>query len=218
MVLMDRNEIVSRIEETGFVGVIRMKDAGKLTRVIEAVSEGGLRALEITMTTPGALDLIKEVSGQVGEDFLLGAGSVLDPETARQAILAGAEFIVSPISKRELIEMGHRYDKPVIPGAFTPTEVLTAWEQGADVVKIFPASAVGPKYLKDIHGPLPQVKLTPTGGVNLDTAGDFLNMGASFVCVGSALLDKQAIANENWEVLTERADQFMKAVRKAREG
>jgi len=214
---MNRREIAEAIENTGVVAVIRLSDTQKLKKIIDALSSGGMRAIEITMTTPDAISVISEISEQVGEGFIIGAGTVLDPETARSAILAGAEFIVSPIHDPEVTRMAHRYDKVAVPGAFTATEILQAWEQGADVVKIFPATAVGPKYFKDIHGPLPQVKLSPTGGVNLDNAAEFIRKGAVFLGVGSALLDKELIANEDWDGLAAHAAKFIEAVERGRE-
>lgn len=213
---MDRQQILNKIEKSGLVAVIRLDKVDKLKKIIKALSNAGLSALEITMTTPNALSIIKELNKKISSDFLIGAGSVLDSETARAAILAGAEFIVSPVYKPKLIQMAHRYDKVVVPGAFTPTEIITAWEKGADIVKVFPASFNGPKYLKAIHGPLPQVKLSPTGGVNMDNAADFIKSGASFLGVGSALIKKELVANSDWQGLEEHARKFKKLVQKAR--
>lgn len=168
------------------------------------------------MTTPGALEIIKDISKNISGEFLIGAGTVLDPETARLAILAGAQFIVGPILNIEMIKMVHRYDKVVIPGAFTPTEIMTAWDAGADIIKVFPATALGPTYFKDILGPLPQVKLTPTGGVSLNNAAEFIMAGACCLGVGSALIKKDIVANSDWEALTERAGAFIKEVENGR--
>ncbi len=213
---MNRTKIVNLIEESGIVAVIRLKDTQKLDAIITALGKGGVKALEITMTTPGALDVIKDVSKNKNGEFLIGAGTVLDPETARLAILAGAQFIVGPILNVEMIKMVHRYDKIVIPGAFTPTEIMRAWDAGADVVKVFPATALGPTYFKDIHGPLPQVKLTPTGGVSLNNAAEFIKAGACCLGVGSALIKKDIVLKSDWGALTERAGAFIKEVENGR--
>ena len=214
---MTRQEILRKIEAGGLIGVIRLNDADKLKGVVEALQAGGVTALEITMTTPGALEAIGEVAKSVGEEFLVGAGTVLDPETARLALLAGAQFVVGPTLNPDVIRTVHRYDKVVIPGAFTPTEILTAWELGADVVKVFPATALGPKYFRDVRGPLPQVKLSPTGGVSLDNAGEFIRTGACCLGVGSALVPKEAVAHSDWQQITDRAKAFIAEIRKARE-
>jgi len=168
------------------------------------------------MTTPNALQVISEVSEKFGDEVLIGVGTVLDAETARAAILAGAEFVVAPSFDPRVIEMSHRYDKPVVPGCFTPTEIVNAWSAGADLVKLFPATAVGPQYIKDIRGPLPQVRIVPTGGVDLTNAGDFIKAGAVALAVGSAMVDKQAVADERFEVVTETARKFVEAVNDAR--
>jgi len=213
---MDRYSILKKVEESGVIAVIRLTDVKKLGQIVDALSAGGLNALEITMTTPGALDIMKTLSASLSEDFLIGAGTVLDSETARMAILAGAQFIVGPTLNIDVIKMAHRYDKVVIPGAFTPTEILTAWDYGADVVKVFPATAVGPKYFKDVKGPLPQVKLTPTGGVSLENAAEFIRCGAFCLGVGSALLNKSMIAESDWDGLANNAKAFKDAVDQGR--
>lgn len=212
-----RNDVVQQIEECGIIAVIRLSDTKKLTDLIAALLKGGVKAMEITMTTPDAIDVIKTVAKEISSEFILGVGTVLDPETARAAILAGAQFVVSPVLNLKVINMAHRYDKAVFPGAFTPTEILTAWENGADIVKVFPATALGPKFFKDIHGPLPQVKLTPTGGVSLENAADFIKAGACCLGVGTDLLDKKMIANSEWDKLAERASLFIKEIKKGRE-
>ncbi|HPC35520.1 MAG TPA: bifunctional 4-hydroxy-2-oxoglutarate aldolase/2-dehydro-3-deoxy-phosphogluconate aldolase [Candidatus Marinimicrobia bacterium] len=209
---MDRQTITAKLIESGLVAVIRLDGDEKLPGIISALRQGGVNALEITMTTPGALEIIKNFAAQTGEDFLIGAGSVLDAETARLAILNGAQFIVGPIFNPEVIRLCHRYDKPAIPGAFTPTEILAAWEQGADIVKVFPATALGPGYMKDILGPLPQVKLLPTGGVTLENAAEFIRSGACCLGVGTALLNKKMIAADDWQALAKHAEAFRSAV------
>jgi 2-dehydro-3-deoxyphosphogluconate aldolase/(4S)-4-hydroxy-2-oxoglutarate aldolase len=213
---MSKDSNLQRMIDTGIVAVIRGKSSDELLDVIESIKAGGIDVIEVTMTTPGALKVIEEVKDKLGDEVLVGAGSVLDPETARAAMLAGAEFIVGPVINKDVISMCKRYSKIVIPGAFTPTEILTAWEAGADVVKVFPATKLGPGFFKDVLGPLPQVRLTPTGGVNLETASDFIKAGAVFLGVGSALLNKQAIAEKKWDVLTDLAQKYKKVIREAR--
>jgi len=213
---MTKEEQLKRIEECGIVAVIRTQSGDELVSICEALVAGGVIAMEITMTSPGATEAIYKAAQVLKGKAVIGAGSVLDPETARVAMLAGADFIVSPVLNKELIAMCKRYGKIVIPGAFTPTEILTAWEAGADVVKVFPATKLGPEFFRDVRGPLPQVKLTPTGGVNLDNLGDFLKAGAVFVGVGSALVSKDIVAKKDWPALTELAGQYVQAVQKAR--
>ncbi len=202
---MKRDEALEIILATKVIAVIRMSDTEKLAKVAEAIKQGGVRAIEITMTTPSALEIIAAMGKKKTAGILIGAGTVLDPETAAQAIHAGADFIVSPITNSEMIRVCRRYDIFVAPGAFTPTEIVAAWEKGADVVKVFPATSVGPKYFKDIKGPLPQIRLMPTGGVSLENAREFVASGACCVAIGTALLDKKAIEAGNWDVLTQKA-------------
>ena len=214
---MHRNAILSSIIEIGVVPIIRTKTAESAIKSIEAVYRGGIRAAEITMTVPGALKALELLADKFGDQMILGAGTVLDPETCRACILAGAQFIVTPALKHSTIELARRYSKPIFPGALTPTEVLTAWEAGADAVKIFPASAMGgAKYIKALKGPLPQIDMVPTGGVNLETAADFLKAGASAVAVGSELIDDKTIQDGKYEVFEERARQYLEVIRKAR--
>jgi 2-dehydro-3-deoxyphosphogluconate aldolase/(4S)-4-hydroxy-2-oxoglutarate aldolase len=213
---MTKEEQLRRIEETGIVAVIRTQDGDELVNICEALVEGGVIAVEITMTSPGAIEAIDKASKELKGKAIIGAGSVLDPETARMAMLAGADFIVSPILNKDVIALCKRYGKIVVPGAFTPTEILTAWEAGADVVKVFPATKLGPSFFKDVRGPLPQVKLTPTGGVNLDNLGEFLKAGAAFVGVGSALVSKSVVAAKDWAALTRLAQDYIVAARAAR--
>jgi 2-dehydro-3-deoxyphosphogluconate aldolase/(4S)-4-hydroxy-2-oxoglutarate aldolase len=210
---VNKDEAFDVILSTKVIAVIRMADTEKLAKVIRAVQEGGVKAIEITMTTPDAVNVIHTISKKKSKDILLGAGSVLDPETAALVIHSGADFVVSPVTNPEMIKLCHRYGKLVAPGAFTPTEIISAWEMGADIVKIFPATSVGPKYFRDIKGPLPQVRLMPTGGVNLDNARDFIKNGACCVGIGTALLDKKAIAENNWDVLTQKAESLIKSVK-----
>lgn len=213
---MSKEQTIAAIREKGIVAVIRADGEAELLDTTVALNQGGVKALELTMTSPGALDVLKEVSRRLTGEAILGIGSVLDAETARLAILAGAQFVVSPILNYDIITMCQRYSIPCIPGAFTPTEILNAWQAGADVVKVFPATKLGPGYLKDIKGPLPQVKLTPTGGINLENTGDFIRAGAEFVGVGGALVNKELIKSKNWTALSSLATQFIDEVRKAR--
>ena len=209
--------VLDQIIDCGVVAVLRADNPSQLMDVSKALREGGVVAIEVTMTVPGALKVIEEASAKM-EDTIVGVGSVLDPETARAAILAGAEYVVSPMLNTGVIEMAKRYGKVVMPAGFTPTEILTAWQAGADVVKVFPASAGGPSYFKDIKGPLPQVRLMPTGGVDIKTTPEFIKAGACAVGAGSAMADKVAVANRDWKKLTETASGFVEVVRKAREG
>ena len=214
---MERQQILNSLISSGIIAVIRLSEDKKIDYIISALSEGGVKALEITMTTPNAIDIIKDISKKNKGDFLIGVGSVLDPETANAAIHSGAQFIVSPILNVDIIKMGHRYDKVVIPGAFTPTGTGTSLIiQVGDIVKVFPATVLGPKYFKDIHGPMPQVKLSPTGGVNINNAADFIKAGAVCLGVGSALIDKKLVENSDWEELSKRAATLVEEVRKGR--
>lgn len=212
---MDEACAVPRIRESGALGIIRVKATSDLVRIAQALSAGGLSCLEITMTTPGALRAIEGAREELPAVFM-GAGTVLDGPTARQAILAGAQFLVTPTVKLDVLEMAHRYGVPAIIGAMTPTEILTAWEAGADMVKVFPASILGPRYLQEIHGPLPQIPLVPTGGITADNAGEFIRAGAAAVCAGSWLVDRKALADERYEDFAERARKFVAVVQQAR--
>lgn len=212
-----RHQIVHEIVEGGVVAVVRMADAEKCARVVEAYREGGVRAIEVTMTTPDALDVIERVSGSV-EDARIGVGSVLDGETARLAIEAGAEYVVSPIFDRTMIEVAHRYDVPAMPGCFTPTEIERAHEAGADVVKVFPAKVVGTTFFSAVKAPMPHLKLMPTGGVSAENAGDWIRAGAACVAAGSALFDRAAVERNDFDLLTENARTLRRAVAEAREG
>ena len=213
--LTDRDSL-KLIGESGVIGIIRIQTTEDLLAIAEALHRGGLNCLEITMNTPGALRAIESACEKLPQ-VLLGAGTILDAISAREAILAGAQFLVTPTVKLDVLEVAHRYGIPAIIGAMTPTEILTAWEAGADLVKVFPAAILGPKYLQEIRGPFPQIPLVPTGGITAENAGDFVRAGAVAVCVGSWLVDKKAVAEGRFEVLTERARQLVEAVRKARE-
>jgi len=209
---MTKDEVLRVILDTKVIAVIRMPDTEKLIKVVDAIKRGGVKVIEITMTTPGALDMIKNLSGQKSPGVVIGAGTVLDPETAASVIQAGAEFVVSPALNKKVIKLCNDCDKLVAPGALTPTEILKAWQKGADIVKIFPATSFGPRYFKDIKGPLPHVRLMPTGGVDLDNAAEFVRNGACCVGIGTALLDKKAIQTGDWDALTEKAARLIRSV------
>ncbi len=214
---MTAKEILACITEIGIVPVVRTSSTESAIRAVEAIYNGGVRAAEITMTVPGAIRALEKLADQFGSKLMLGAGTVLDPETARACMLAGAQFFVTPSLRVSTIEMAKRYSKVICPGALTPTEVLTAWEAGADVVKIFPCGNVGgAKYIKALKGPFPQIEMIPTGGVNLETAGEFLKAGACAVAVGGELVDAQTIKEGRFEVVEERARQYLAAIAKAR--
>lgn len=202
----------------GVVAIVRVESARQAIEVCGAIARGGIKPIEVTMTVPGAIDVIKEFKSAMKDEVLVGAGTVLDPETARAVILAGAEFIVTPTLNLRVIEMCRRYGKIVIAGAFSPTEILTAWEAGADIVKVFPATVGGPQYLQDIRGPLPQINLVPTGGVDLENTPDFIRAGAVAVAVGNSLVDKKALSEGKYDLITEKAKRFIEAVKLARAG
>lgn len=213
---MNKNEAVEIIERTGIIAIMRAKSSDQLLRAAESIESGGVQVVEVTMTTPGALSVIEEARARHGEEVLFGAGTVLDTETGRAAILAGAQFIVGPTLNLPLIELCQRYSIPVIPGGYTATEALTAWEAGADMVKIFPASVGGPKYFKAIKAPLPQLKLCPVGGVNLETAAEFIRLGADALGVGSALINQKLLDEGDFDAFAERAKRFREEVDKGR--
>ncbi len=209
---MTRDEAIEIILTTKVIAVIRMRDAAKVASTAEAIRRGGVRAIEITMTTPGALDIIGELAGEKRTGVLIGAGTVLDAAMAAAVIRAGADFVVSPVLNAEMIRVCRDHDTFVAPGAFTPTEILAAWREGADVVKVFPASAAGPKYFKDLKGPFPDIRLMPTGGVTVENAAEFIKSGACCVAIGTALLDPDAMAKGDWEALTRKAGTLMEAL------
>jgi 2-dehydro-3-deoxyphosphogluconate aldolase / (4S)-4-hydroxy-2-oxoglutarate aldolase len=214
---MSRETTLKRILDGGIVAVVRSESSASLVNVVQALAEGGVTAAEITFTVPDAVEVIRQVRRAVGDAIVLGAGTVLDPVTARTAMLAGAEYIVSPIVNRDVIRLCRRYDIVVMPGAFTPTEVLTAWETGADVVKVFPADVGGPAYFRALRGPLPQVRLMPTGGVDLTTAESFLKAGACCLGVGGALVESKAIAAGDFTRVRDLASQYAAIVARVRE-
>ena len=213
-----RTGIAQQIEQIGVVAVIRLRDPGKLRAVVDALAEGGVRVLEVTMTVPGAIDLIRQLAPSLPQGFLLGAGTVTDADTARAVIDAGATFVVGPVFRRDVIAMCHERDVPALPGCFSPTEILDAHEAGADIVKVFPATMLGPQFIRDVRAPMPQLKLMPTGGVTLDNAGDWIRAGAVAVGVGSALVDAAAIASGQFGVIAANARRVLASVNAARSG
>ena len=214
---MNKSEIVQQIAQVGIIPVVRAASADEAMRAIDAIKEGGISVLEITMTVPGAVRVIEEVSVRYGSDALVGAGTVLDAETARACILAGAQFVVSPALDLGTIACCRRYAVAAVPGALTPTEVVQAWTAGADFVKVFPAGAMGgASYIKALKAPLPQIELVPTGGVSLKTAADFIKAGASALGVGADLADIKALGNGQERLITERARQYVEIVRESR--
>lgn len=206
---MSRHADLDRVLKTGLVAIIRANSGEQLVNVARALYEGGIDVIEVTFTVPDAVSVLQAVNRDLGKKILLGAGTVLDPETARTAFLAGAEFLVSPTVNLDVIKLANRYDKLCMSGAYTPTEILTAWEAGADVVKVFPADIGGPPYLKAIKGPLPQVRLMPTGGVNLETMHDFLKAGACAVGLGSSLVEKEAVERGDFARIRSLAEQYV---------
>jgi 2-dehydro-3-deoxyphosphogluconate aldolase / (4S)-4-hydroxy-2-oxoglutarate aldolase len=214
---MDRSELIRQLKEAGIIPVVRADAADDALSAVEAISAGGINVLEITMTVPGALRVIEEVARRYGDSAIVGAGTVLDAATARACILAGAQFIVSPVLDLATIACCRRYGVAVLPGALTPTEVVQAWAAGADLVKVFPAGALGgASYIKSLKAPLPQIELVPTGGVSLKTAADFIKAGASALGVGADLVDTKTLRAGRSDLITERARQFVEVVREAR--
>ena len=211
-----RAAVTAQIEALGVVAVIRLKDPATLRAVVDAMAEGGVRALEVTMTVPRAVDLIRELAPALPDGFLLGAGTVTDVATAHAVIDAGASFVVGPVFRPDVIAACHERDVAAMPGCFSPTEILAAHECGADIVKVFPATALGPQFIKDVRAPLPQVKLMPTGGVTPDNAGEWIRAGAVAVGLGSALLDPKAIEGGRWDVITANARRVVANVAGAR--
>jgi 2-dehydro-3-deoxyphosphogluconate aldolase/(4S)-4-hydroxy-2-oxoglutarate aldolase len=209
---MNKKQILDEIFKRKAVAVLRVKEEDKLKKVIQAIADGGVSVAEITMTVPNAIKLIEKMSQELSENIIIGVGSVLSKEVAEDAIKAGAKYVVSPILKKEIIEMAQKYYVPVMPGCFTPTEIYSAFEMGADIAKVFPADVVGMPFFKAILAPMPHLKLMPTGGVSLTNAGDWLKVGACAVGIGSALLDAKAIKEENYLKLTENANIIMKSI------
>jgi 2-dehydro-3-deoxyphosphogluconate aldolase/(4S)-4-hydroxy-2-oxoglutarate aldolase len=213
---MTKPQIIERLLSPGIVAIIRADSSDDLLSAAEALRAGGVTAMEVTMTTPNALKVITDAAAHFGDQILMGVGSVLDPETCRAAILAGAEFVVTPTTNPAVIRMSNRYGKPIASGAFTPTECLLAHESGADFVKLFPADQLGPKYIRNILAPLPMLQIIPTGGVTPGTAAEFLAAGCVALGVGSSLVSKEILTSRDWPKLTARAQEFVAAVEQAR--
>jgi len=215
--MMEKREIFNRMVSEGLIPVIRVSSAAEAIDVAHAIKEGGVTLIEITMSVPGAMEAIKELSRKYRDDIIMGAGTILDPETGRAALLAGAQFIVTPTLNLDLIQLAHRYSAVIVPGAMTPTEILTAWNAGADMVKVFPAAQLGgPEYIRALRGPLPQILYVPTGGVNLQNAGAFIKAGSTALGVGGELVDKKAVKEKKFNIITENTRAFLKTIREAR--
>lgn len=214
--MRDKQQVLDGILDCGIAAVVRAESADLAFKAIEAALEGGVNVIEVTFTVPGALEIIRELAGKAGDDVILGAGTVLSPETAANAIDAGARFIVSPSTNLATIEMAKANGVPVFPGALTPTEVITAWQAGGDIIKIFPANVTGPSYFRDLHGPFPEIPFMPTGGVDLNTAKDWLAAGAVALGVGGALIDKKLMNEANFAEITVRARKFRDIVKEFR--
>ena len=213
---MQRTDIVARIEREGIIAVIRLAAAETLCAVVDALAAGGVRVVEVTMTVPRAIELIGQLAASGRDDLLLGAGTVVDAETAHRAIDAGARFVVGPVFRRDVIAACHEREVPAMPGCFTPTEILDAWDAGADIVKVFPSTALGPAFIKDVRAPLPQVKLMPTGGVSIENAADWLRAGAVAVGIGGALVDAASVKAGDFGSLTRRAERLVASISEVR--
>ena len=207
---MSNADVLERLLAGGVVPILRLKEPGPAIDLVDALCAGGINTFEIALGTPNALELIREVRTTFTDRVVVGVGTVLDAETARLAVTAGAQFIVAPSLNLDLIRFAKRYSIVVVPGALTPTEILTAWEAGADIIKVFPATSLGPKYFKDVAGPFPHIRLMPTGGVSIDNVGDWVKAGAVAVGIGSDLLDRKAIEEGRYEVLTEKAARMVR--------
>lgn len=212
---MDKAKVLEEILLSKVIAVIRMKDADRLSQVAAALLTGGIKALEVTMTVPGAVGIIRDMARSKTPGTLVGAGTVMDAGKAEEVIAAGADFVVSPVTNRETIEVCREAGVLVAPGAFTPTEIAAAWKTGADIVKVFPATSLGPQFFKDLRGPMPTIRLMPTGGVTLENAGAYLRAGACCVGIGTALLDSKIIEAGDWRALSERAQTLSESVRRA---
>jgi 2-dehydro-3-deoxyphosphogluconate aldolase / (4S)-4-hydroxy-2-oxoglutarate aldolase len=215
---MTKSDILHRMLYPGVIAVIRADNSSQLLDAARAMAEGGLTAMEVTMTTPNALEVIRSVVKELGDRVLMGVGTVLDDVTARLALLAGAEYVVTPVLRPDVIALCRRYSKPVVSGAYTPTEALTAHEAGADFIKLFPADTLGPKYIKALKGPLPQLEIIPTGGVDVKNCGEWIKAGCAAVGAGGSLIGKDVLAKKDWKTLTEVSRQFVEAVAAARKG
>jgi 2-dehydro-3-deoxyphosphogluconate aldolase/(4S)-4-hydroxy-2-oxoglutarate aldolase len=213
---VNKIEKLNLIHETGIIAIMRASSSEQLIAAAAAIKQGGVRVIEVTMTTPGALNVIQTATQQYGEKLLFGAGTVLDSETARAAILAGAGFVVAPTLNMEMVALCNRYSIPVAPGCYTPTEMLAAWEAGADMIKLFPADAGGPGFIKAVRAPLPQLNIVPVGGVNLNTAAEFIRKGAYALGVGTSLVNQNLLDSGDMAELTRRAEAFVVEVKRGR--
>jgi len=214
---MNKAGAIDTLVKTGLVPIVRASSADEALKIMQAIYEGGVPAIEVTMTVPGAIRVLEQMADRLGSRVLLGAGTILDPETARAAILAGAQFLVSPNLNVKVIEVARRYSAVSVPAGLTPTEIVAAWESGADFVKVFPCGNVGgASYIRALRGPLPHIEMIPTGGVNLETTGEFLKAGAAAVGVGTELVDRKAVKDGRYDIITENARKFTAAVAKAR--
>lgn len=209
---MKKEEILERLLSSKVIAVIRLTDAEKVMRVAEVLQAGGIRAIEITMTVPGAAGVIRDISLMKPPDILVGAGTVMDAGRATEVINAGADFVVSPIMDKGMIDACRAAGVLVAPGAFTPTEIVNAWRAGADIVKVFPATSLGPQFFRDLRGPLPEIRLMPTGGVTIENAGDFLKAGAVCVGIGTALVDQRTVEAGDWEAIADRARRLARSI------
>jgi 2-dehydro-3-deoxyphosphogluconate aldolase/(4S)-4-hydroxy-2-oxoglutarate aldolase len=212
-----RFETISLLTDPGLIAVVRTEQTGQVMPVCEALLAGGVQAVEITMTVPNALAALREAEGRFGKHAAIGMGTVLSAEMARAAVQAGAQFVVSPVTKVEIVDAAHALDRPVMLGAYTPTEAQLAWEAGADFIKLFPADDLGPGYIKALQAPLPHLRIVPTGGVNIETAAAFLNAGCAALGVGSALVSEQILRDANWAELTRLTKAFVELIRSVRE-
>ena len=213
---MRPDEQMKIIRETGIVAIVRGTGIESLLKIAEALSEGGVRVIEVTLNTPGAIEMIAQLEKEFGDEMLIGAGTVLDPETARSVILAGAKFVLGPTLNLDVSKLCKRYNTVYVPGVLTPTEIIKAWEAGAQIVKIFPAGALGSRYIKELRGPLPQVEMMPVGGVTVDNTAEFIKAGATALGIGGELVDRNAVEEGRFELLTEKARRFIEAVQDGR--
>jgi 2-dehydro-3-deoxyphosphogluconate aldolase / (4S)-4-hydroxy-2-oxoglutarate aldolase len=213
---MRPDEQMKIIRETGIVAIVRGIGIDSLFKIAEALREGGVRVIEVTLNTPSAIEMIGELEKEFGAEMLIGAGTVLDPETARAVILAGAKFVLGPTLNLNVSKLCKRYNTVYVPGVLTPTEIISAWEAGAQVVKVFPAGSLGPRYIKELRGPLPQVEMMPVGGVTVDNAAEFIKAGSSALGIGGELVDRAAVEAGRFELLTEKAHRFIEEVQDGR--
>ena len=211
-----KSDVIAQLIDPGIIAVVRAQSSEQILPLSEALLAGGVRAIEITTSTPDAIENIREVSQALGERAIIGVGTVLDVDTCHAACEAGAEFVVSPVTKPELVAAAHKHDRPIMLGAYTPTEAQTAHDAGSDFVKLFPADGLGPRFIKNLRAPLPHLRIVPTGGVTVENVGEFFNAGSVALGIGSALVSKDILTNADWPELTRRAEQFVAAAKAAR--